>query len=274
LNPIDPKLSLVFIGDVMPAFGKELQVSDALQEFIRSADYLVLNLEGVISADRYAWNGLRHDPAIMTLLTRLFPAQRTIVSCANNHAADCGWTEFNRSWRLLEERGFAVVGRRDRPSAILGNQVQITTCTFWSNQRCGYIARPEDVAVETHRDTMFNILYPHWGYELHLYPTPRQTECARELLRVWDMIIGHHAHTPQPITNYGTQLVAYSLGDFCMGIPLARWHHGMIAKTTVGPDRQGRWCGGRVEWRFTTQKPLRPNRYLIDLAGECSLFPE
>ena len=46
-----------------------------------------------------------------------------------------------------------------------------------------------------------NIFYPHWGYDLELYPRTSTIKKGRELLTYFDAIIGHHTHAPQPITS-------------------------------------------------------------------------
>ncbi len=272
LESLSPELTIAFLGDVMPPRGRGLRVGEGLREFLGGVDRLVLNLEGVISRDRRAWNGLRHDPAIMTFLESLFPAARTIVCCANNHAADCGWSEFKRSCDLLEGRGFTVIGSRDRPATLLDGQVRVAACTAWSNQRADYLARlvQTDVAGSP---AAFSILFPHWGHEFHLYPSRRQTRQATRLLRRWDMIVGHHPHCPQPVTVHRGRLVAYSLGDLVFGTGDRRFDHGVALRVAIGRTPDGARRAGRVDWRFTRQRPFGRNDLMIDTARDCRLFP-
>ena len=53
LAEIQPGLTIAFLGDLMPTGGKNFRFGDALRRFIGSADCLVVNLEGVIAADRF-----------------------------------------------------------------------------------------------------------------------------------------------------------------------------------------------------------------------------
>lgn len=48
------------------------------------------------------------------------------------------------------------------------------------------------------------------GYEMHLYPGPQQMAFARELLKRWDAVIGHHlAGTPLGAEGPGNTHAAF-----------------------------------------------------------------
>jgi len=96
---------------------------------------------------------------------------------------------------------------------------------------------------------------PHWGFELQFYPSPDQVELAQKLLTTWDLIVGHHPHTPQPISNYSTpkghKVVAYSLGNFCYGVKWKKYHHnGVIATAEIGPNDENTWQLGQFNREF------------------------
>src|SRR5262245_22895296 len=239
LNSIVPQITLAMIGDVMPTRGNAIAIDDSLETFLEGADYLVLNLEGVLSKDRYVWNSIRHTDDILPFLENLFSPSRTIVALSNNHAADCGWSEFQACYQRLKHLGFQTIGRRDEPSILLEDSIEITCGTAWSNQHCDYISRLDPVAVQPTK-APFRLLYPHWGYELHLHPNPGQIALCRQILTQWDMIVGHHSHCPQPVSRECNALVAYSLGNFVFGVSDHRFHHGIVLRTTIGPAADGR----------------------------------
>lgn len=272
LNRIEPQVRIAFIGDVMPMHRKIFRVGDGLKSFLKDVDYLVLNFEGVISTDRRVFNALRHDESILGLLGEIFPAEQTVVGFTNNHAADCGWNEYQSCYNLLRNSGYNVCGRRDQPSIFLQDRVQITACSFWSNQPGEFISRYEEAREESNKDALFKILYPHWGYEMQLYPDPRQIEFGKELLTKWDMILGHHSHCPQPVIQDKGKLLAYSLGDFCFATRFDRFHHGIIVKAEIGPNSQGKWQAGKVEWKFTKQNSIVGGAFLIDVSSKCRFF--
>ncbi|MBP7509040.1 MAG: CapA family protein [Prolixibacteraceae bacterium] len=61
------------------------------------------------------------------------------------------------------------------------------------------------------------VVYIHWGTEESSYPNPRDILIARRLIdNGVDIVIGSHAHAPQPVERYGNGIIAYNLGNFIM----------------------------------------------------------
>lgn len=257
LNPVTPALTLGFVGDILPLRATELSATDGLRAFFHDADLLVGNFEGTLTGDGAdsVFMAQSHTPAVLDLLAAIFPPQRTVLCCANNHAGDYGWTEYRRSCERIAERGFLTIGRADEPAVRIHNRVLIAAGTTWSNQPCPYVARLSRIR-DLAADAAFRILFPHWGYELEARPRGEQRKEARALLRSWDMIVGHHSHWPQPVRTYRVgglrRVVAYSLGDFTFGLNLRWYLRGLVLKATLGPGPGGRWAVGRLEWRPTT----------------------
>jgi poly-gamma-glutamate capsule biosynthesis protein CapA/YwtB (metallophosphatase superfamily) len=279
VNPITPKLKLGFLGDIMPMKEKQLQISTEVVEFFKDVDYLIGNFEGTITEkENEVFMSQRHSEEIIENLKGLCPPERFVLGCANNHAGDFGWTQFNRSYEILREAGFLTTGRRDEPTVLLNDQVSITACTNWTNQpNTPYIIYLDEIDELYNAEAEFNILYPHWGYEIQLYPSPKQIEFAKALLDKWDMIIGHHSHCPQPITSYmlngASQVVAYSLGDFTIAIDIKKYHWGMIAKVELGPGEE-KWQVGKLEWKFVHGQKVNDNLFEVQLEDSCKYFKD
>jgi hypothetical protein len=272
LNAVRPARQLAFVGDVLPTRRTAVRIGDDVREFLRSADLLVANFEGTIvdGPTPPVFMGQAHSPAVLDLLAQLFPPERTVLCCANNHAGDYGRAQFCRSWQRLEDRGFTVIGRADRPAVIVDGPIAIASGTIWSNQPCDYVSRLHEAAALDAR-AAFRVLCPHWGYELHRYPDPEQVDLARRLLGRWDLVVGHHSHCPQPVTQLdaGTntrRAVAYSLGNFTFGLDLRHHLQGLVLKLSVGPGPTGRWGVGRLEWRATEIRFERRHRATVRLA--------
>jgi hypothetical protein len=275
-NPIAPELTVGFVGDIMPWGTVELRVADDVRAFLAGVDVLVGNLEGTIVTGRppHVFMGLAHTEAVLELLAELHPPERTVLSCANNHAADYGWALFRRSYELLGKRGFVPIGLADEAVAILGGKVAIAASTAWSNRPCAYVARLGELAPvpPAQEGPQFRILSAHWGYELQSYPHPRQITEAQRLLGEWDMIVGHHSHCPQPVSLYGPlaggerRLVAYSLGNFAFGLNLQKQLRGRVVRAALGPGRDGRWQVGRVAWQRTAVRFVGRSRALVTVA--------
>jgi hypothetical protein len=61
------------------------------------------------------------------------------------------------------------------------------------------------------------VVYIHWGTEESSYPEIEDILSARKLIDGGvDIVIGSHAHAPQPIERYKQGIIAYNLGNFIM----------------------------------------------------------
>ena len=264
---ITTRMTVGFVGDIMPLGAREFVVGDDVKAFFADVDLLVGNFEGTVidgwPPSRFL--GQAHTRATLDLLADLFPPERTLLTCANNHAGEYGWDLSAKSQQVLEARGFRVVGRADEPAALVDGRVLIAVGTDWTNRRCGYAARLEVLERLTAVDAAFRIACPHWGYELEAYPRPPQVAHAGRLLRQWDAIVGHHSHWPQPVTLRamigGPRLVAYSLGNFTFGVNFSKHLRGTILRLELGPRADGRWAVGRVAWRETRIRFVGRRRY-------------
>ncbi|MHC1592333.1 MAG: CapA family protein [Candidatus Helarchaeales archaeon] len=276
LNKITPKYKLGFIGDIMRIGPAKLSFARELKDFFKDVDFLIGNFEGTISTAKKVFMAQDHHPKILDSLSNLFPPEKTLLSCANNHSGDFGWTEFNKSYQMLKDHGFMVSGRRDEPAILLNDDLNVASLTLWSNQPCEYVAMFRDLERAFNHDAQFNVLYPHWGYEMQLYPTPKQIDCAKKLLQTWDMIVGHHSHCPQPVTapeiNSSRRLLAYSLGDFTFKANWKRYKHGIVIKVEIGPVSDGTWHAGMLNWKFSFIKTIERGKYEIILEDNCDLF--
>jgi poly-gamma-glutamate capsule biosynthesis protein CapA/YwtB (metallophosphatase superfamily) len=265
LNAIRPIIKLGFVGDIMPFRQYNLRPGKHLLDFLSSVDVVIGNLEGTIhpvDTQQRVFLRQRHSHSVVDFLESLSPGARMILSCANNHAADYGWDTFAYSYDALQERGVEVIGRRDEAAILIDDRVSVAACTAWSNQECSYLSRLDAVDVHFNKQAEMNILFPHWGHEMELYPRPKQIEQAKQLLLKWDMIVGHHSHCPQPIVAYASggcsRVVAYSLGNFTSGLNLKAHRQGVVMTVQLGPDDQGNWMAGEVRW----------HRIIVDLIRE------
>jgi poly-gamma-glutamate capsule biosynthesis protein CapA/YwtB (metallophosphatase superfamily) len=263
---------MVFLGDVLPECGRRYLVGGGVRRFLEDASYLVLNLEGPICDRRGVVNAVRHGPQILDFLANLFLPERTIILCANNHAADCGKDGLERTYQMLQECGFHVAGTKAETSILLREGIQLCNGTEWLNVRRPYVPRLTDADQAWSDSAKFRILCPHWGTEMTLFPSPRQIERARRLLERWDMIVGHHPHCPQPLAEELDKLVAYSLGNFARGDGGERGWHGAALRVTLGPDPAGQWRVGESHWTFVAQTPQPDGSLLIDTAESCRFF--
>lgn len=276
LNKITPKVTIAFLGDIMMMPGRRLTFSNDLKQFFSEADYLVGNFEGTITSVPRGLMGSKHSEQILIDLKELFPPQRTILTNANNHTCDYSKRELDRSIQLQKQYGFIPIGLKQEPAVLLRNKINVVSVTKWSNKPCSYLAGFDDIDKTYMQKAAFNLLSPHWGYEMQLYPHPKQIENAKNLLNKWDMIVGHHSHIPQVITSYkideADKLVAYSLGDFSTFAKPDKYLYGIIVKVEIGPNAEGEWQAGKVEWRFSYVNHLDNKTSRIELTDGFKYF--
>jgi len=281
LNKITPKLTLGFVGDIMKMGSRELILGTGIRRFFKDIDYLIGNFEGIITNRKHEVIAEQvHNQRILATLKSLLPPEKIVLSYANNHSNDFGWGEYKKSFQLLQQHGFLVLGRRDVPNVSLEDGlVNIATASTWSNQPCEFIASFQQIADAYQPSAAFNILYPHWGYELYLYPHPNQIAVAKKLLEQWDALIGHHSHTPQPVTalptTRGKKVVAYSLGNFTYGVTWKLYHkYGIVLKLEIGPNKEDLWQVGELSWQFTLLHPPKEKSVLCEINRKCQWFSE
>jgi poly-gamma-glutamate capsule biosynthesis protein CapA/YwtB (metallophosphatase superfamily) len=277
LNPgINAKVKVGFIGDIMDMAGHDLSMGACVKEFFQDCDYLVGNFEATLTTAKGAYMAQRHKPQILDALADLFDPRKTCLSLANNHSGDFGYDVWAESKNQVEERGFQLFGTAETPFVEMGEDLRLTGCTWWTNQPCDYIAMSNRVSDHV-GPGRFNILYPHWGYELELYPRPVTVHAGTQWFASFDAIIGHHSHTPQPIVVEKTngqdsvrRLVAYGLGDFCICEKLAHYRYGQLLKTEIGHAADGARKIGKVDWQFSTCRQKSETEWVTEIVD---VFP-
>ena len=264
--------------------------------------YYLGNFEATITDKKGPSIYQKHKPQIIDALAELFPPERTYLSIANNHAGDFEPEIFHNSIKLLENAGFHIFGLKSKPTTHLSQSIQlstsitsdisVTTASQWSNLDTDIIPYLDDKFIsdlEANRgDNGLKIFYPHWGYEMERYPRPETIEFAERLLfkHSFTTIIGHHTHCPQPVTllsdnskslsgsvrgdeggsdniNIPRKLVAYSLGDFCTGLKIEKYRHGIFLRNEFGVSISGEYVLKNWEWDYI--KCARKNSSLCEV---------
>ena len=274
-NEITQKYTLSFIGDIMDMKFKNLIIDDSVKKFVRGSDFLIGNFEGTLTSKKKVMNK-RHKPQIMDALETLFSPKKTYLSVANNHSGDFGLLSFSQSVNQLKERDFNVFGTGKKPFVDLAEDIRVTGSTRWSNRPCNYLVELEE-SYQYLKEDSCNILFPHWGYELELYPRIETINHGRIILDKFDLLIGHHSHCPQPLSflpfDNINKLIAYSLGDFCSGLggkKLEMMNYGIIIKTEIGTNPEGKWLVGKVDWSFLKSSSLSKKESIVETTNNIS----
>jgi len=275
LNNITPKYTISFIGDIMDLNLKDLIIGENVKSFISGSDFLIGNFEAILTSEKKFINGKRHKPQIMDALENLFPPKKTYLSIANNHSGDFGERSFSNSVNQLKRRGFNVFGTEKIPFLDLANDVRVVGATQWSNRPCDYLIKLEESSQYLRNDS-FNLLFPHWSYEMELYPRIETIKQGLKLLNKFDALVGHHSHCPQPVSYFPigchNKLIAYSLGDFCDSKEFEMHKYGIAIKIEIGTDINGKWEVGKCNWNFLKTWSLSETQFIVDIVDNFSNF--
>jgi len=274
MNTVKPIKSILFLGDFLSMKKYHLEFDERLKALAEKSDYVVVNLEGVVTDNPYI--SIFYQQNILEIflkMTDLKSPESIIISVANNHSADHGYDALMDCIRILSDKGFCVIGTKEQPSFRINDDITITAITEWSNQKNNYLAGLEDVTIEKGR---FNILFPHWGHELELQPRVPLVDRSKDLLKQWDMIVGHHSHIPQAISSYQygklNKLVAYSLGDFATQFDRSFYRYGAVLLAEIGVAEGGELAVGNTEWYYSYCSKVHNKKVRIELKESCEYF--
>jgi poly-gamma-glutamate synthesis protein (capsule biosynthesis protein) len=202
-------------------------------DYLKSFDYVIVNLEGPISdkgvkvGSKYSF---RMTPKILDSLKK---ANIKVFNLANNHIADYGQVAFLDTLDRLKKENFYYFGAGKNeyeaysPLILNLNNHLVGILGFTEflshlqakNNSPG-IAFLEDKkfkeAIKKAREKVdILIVIFHWGEEYQKKPNQKQIYYARQAIDLGaDLVIGHHPHIVQEIEVYKNKYIFYSLGNF------------------------------------------------------------
>ena len=166
-------------------------------------------------------NVFKGTPNSLTLFEGNHPI---IVSVANNHFGQHGPEVCRFTKNLLKERNIYITGGSSEPTIVNSNG---STLFFWGVTLVGdkydsseyfkstYASLLKELNLPKKNQNEHWIISVHWGDEYLNTPSEEQLELSKKLIDSgFDLIIGHHSHTLQPVEYYKEKLIIYSLGNF------------------------------------------------------------
>lgn len=210
-----------------------------LAPYVSNADVAVCHLETVLTRDPAKASG---HPVIRTtdgIARAIKDTGYDTCSTTSNHALDFGRSGALETLSIMDEAGVHSVGTapsQERAEALTMydvNGIKVGHAAFaygFNNNKVPadspWLANridPGAVAEAARRLRLAGaelvVLSLHWGQEDVTAPTEQQTGLATALAHTGlvDLIVGHHAHVPQPVTRIGDMWVAYGLGNSISG---------------------------------------------------------
>ncbi len=212
--------------------------SGAIRSSLKSADFVVANLEGPVTSEPPAAQTALdlHQPlnSIDYLKQRCNP----VLNLANNHTLDCGHSGFLETVRQIESAGCCSFGATETLEGtpaieyLSNGAVRIALIALLLPGEYASDAGAESVFTfsnsanlnrqieEASKKADWVILNVHGGEEYTRFPSPRRRKILRRLagLKNVDIIIAHHSHVFQGIEQVDGSVIFYSLGNFVFHI--------------------------------------------------------
>ncbi len=235
--------SIVFTGDIgfdnymNGKWEDENLLDESIMDFLQTADHVVANVEGPLSAmnKQIKENGvekLMHtiDPQATTFLKRI---GADIWSICNNHIMDAGAQGLLDTLNQARESDVKTIGAGmniDEASAPVilkeAGGIGIFTvgyqracrkadestpgCLSWSD-----IPRIQAKINEIKKKCRWCIIVSHGGEEFTALPSPYVRDRYIEFLNMGaDIVVGHHPHVPNNYELFQSKAIFYSLGNF------------------------------------------------------------
>lgn len=298
-RPRDVELTLLAAGDVLPHGPVNDSASgpagidyspllSGIDPWVARADLALCHLESPVAPRGTPPSGYPVFAAPRELVQDLDEQGWDGCSTASNHAADAGYAGIAATLRALDRAGMGHVGTaRDRHESRGAQHYELRrdgrtvtvahlAATYdlngytapggdWSIDLIdtGRIVRQAETARAEGADLV--VVSLHDGHEYVTEPTRHQRETTRALARSGqvDLVIGHHAHVPQPIEQLrggpgGEGMwVAYGLGNLISNQGLdccGTWASAvglLLVADVVSPPR-GAARVEEVRWAATT----------------------
>ena len=230
-------ITMSFAGDVMLASEYSQSIYGAFNPFAAETDpayffekmlplfaaddWTVVNGENVFTDTVQEMAVKDYSPAYWycspTVNAQIYPTGSVeVVSMANNHALDFGWSGYNDTMAALEAAGVTALG--EKQSVVLekgGVRVGLLCCSLYSNYYLTPVLEWLETAVT---ETDFQIVYFHGGTERIYEPEDWKIAACHAMVDAGaDLVLGNHPHVLQPRENYNGAEIIYSLGNFLFG---------------------------------------------------------
>lgn len=253
----DVELSIVAAGDVLPHLPvlRSARTPDGidfrrllapLDPWVQGADLALCHLEVPVAPPGSAPSGYPVFGAPAELVRDLAGQGWDGCSTASNHAVDRGWPGIGATLDALDAAGLGHAGtartalEADQPQLYrltrAGRTVTVAhlAATYGTNGMPVDPDKPWSVQLLDTEDVVRRaaaardggadlvLVSLHWGTEYRTAPTDAQRAVAARLAEsgTVDLVIGHHAHVPQPVEQLpggpdgAGMWVAYGLGNY------------------------------------------------------------
>ncbi len=277
-NDSDPKLSLLFIGDIM---GHDAQIESAydsisetynytpvfekIKPIIQEYDFSIANLEVTLAGKPFKGYPQFSSPDALAIAAK--KAGIDVFMTANNHSCDRGKEGILRTIRVLDSLEIPHTGTfkdnfsRSKNNLLVleknGIKIGLLNYTYGTNgiqPPAPTVVNGIDTAliVQDILNTELKkpdklIVVLHWGTEYQRQPNKQQEDLSEFLFRKGvDVIIGSHPHVVQRLEYHAEtektkeRFIVYSLGNFISNQRAKTKDGGIMASLTFSRDKEGK----------------------------------
>lgn len=265
---------------------------------MRKHDLVIANLEAPLtSAEKSGKLKAYYLKARPDSTKWLFPFDA--LSLANNHILDYSVIGLRETLNTLHEAGIDSFGASESVDLVYkpycreknGVKIAIFGATQFLRSNLNNPSGPAGIlskklirSIRRYKSQGYYIIVmPHWGFEHIPYPSPRERNTARKLVRSGaDLIVGSHPHEIQAYEIVEGRYVFYSLGNFVFSssdfsLQTPRLHESILLSVEVGADHKY-----NVKTNFCTQgsegveltnreEALKTGEYLDKISGDLKL---
>ena len=187
-----------------------------VKEYFEADECTFINLENPLTERGSAAGNpfvFRGPPVYTRILTE---GSVEFANVVNNHAMDYGEEGYLDTLAALDEAGIRYAEQKQTLVFTTENGLTIGIYTDLHPQKAEGFS--ETVASLRDQGAEIVIFCFHWGQEYFYKPNSLQTELGHAAIDAGaDIVYGHHSHILQPVEEYGSGVIFYSLGNFCFG---------------------------------------------------------
>lgn len=203
-------------------------IDEKVQQVISSGDMLFLNFESSLAhEDELSLAPINKAVYVAPLETlKLLTSLNVpiVANIANNHFGQHGIKTCEYTINKLVENGVIVIGKDKYPQTYAEKGVILK---MWGVSLVedkyyegGYFKSTykdllNDLELPSKESNEFRVLSIHWGDEYSTLENEEQRQLSKALSDLgFDLILGHHPHTIQPVEKINDTWVVYSHGNF------------------------------------------------------------
>lgn len=243
-------------------------IGEDVKDIISDGDVLFLNFESSL-AEVSELNMLSIDEAVYVAPIETFNLLKTleipvVANIANNHFGQHGTSRSLFSIKQLKDHGITVVGENSKPVEVI---LKDFTLKIWgvslvpdshfdgSYFKSSYEKLLKDLDLSGDRkEDEYWIISIHWGKEYSTQPNEEQKNLAIELSNGgFDVILGHHPHTIQPVERIKNTWVFYSHGNFLFDQNFSSLTQiGLVAKVQLKESKTQLYLSQQKDYRVVS----------------------